>query len=91
MFNLSDKITSAVFASLNVGRDVFETFFEGTRNSSNLRLAYYPPCPEPEKSLGNGAHTDYTAISIICQEEQVTSLQVLKDGVFVNVPPVQGK
>ncbi|CAM9397778.1 unnamed protein product, partial [Sphacelaria rigidula] len=41
-----------------------------------LRLNYYPPCPEPCDSLSVNRHSDAGALTVLLQEDGVTSLQV---------------
>ncbi|XWS34720.1 hypothetical protein CRYUN_Cryun21dG0062100 [Craigia yunnanensis] len=49
---------------------------------------YYPPCPNPELTLGLNVHTDLNALTIVRQSEGVTGLQVIKDGKWVAVEPI---
>lgn len=51
---------------------------------------YYPPCPNPELTLGLRAHTDFNVLTVLLQEEGVTGLHVIKDGKWVAVDPVPG-
>ncbi|KAK4429783.1 protein DMR6-LIKE OXYGENASE 2 [Sesamum alatum] len=50
---------------------------------------YYPPCPQPELTLGLPAHTDLNALTVLMQSEDVTGLQVMiKDGEWISIDPV---
>ncbi|XP_052174002.1 jasmonate-induced oxygenase 1 isoform X2 [Diospyros lotus] len=53
----------------------------------NITISYYPPCPQPELTLGLQAHSDMGAITLLIQDD-VGGLQVLKDGEWVNVHPM---
>ncbi|EOA25451.1 hypothetical protein CARUB_v10018789mg [Capsella rubella] len=51
---------------------------------------YYPPCPQPDLTLGLGKHTDFSFLSIVLQGN-IGGLQVLRDDQYwVDVPPVPG-
>lgn len=70
--------------------DVVDNCFDGTGDTSLCRLNFYRKCPDPEKHLGVGPHSDPGIITILLQDDSISSLQVLKDGTFHNVPPVKG-
>ncbi|KAL6992136.1 hypothetical protein U1Q18_010244 [Sarracenia purpurea var. burkii] len=53
----------------------------------NITVSYYPPCPQPELTLGLQAHSDMGAITFLIQDD-VGGLQVHKDGGWVNVHPL---
>ncbi|CAL5001801.1 unnamed protein product [Urochloa decumbens] len=51
---------------------------------------YYPPCPEPEKTLGMTRHSDPCFLTVLLQDG-VGGLQALVGGSsWVDVPPVPG-
>ncbi|KAK6281501.1 hypothetical protein POUND7_015326 [Theobroma cacao] len=49
---------------------------------------YYPPCPDPELTLGLNVHTDLNALTIVKQSEGVTGLQVIREGKWVAVESI---
>ncbi|KAL8149606.1 hypothetical protein AgCh_006563 [Apium graveolens] len=53
----------------------------------NITVSYYPPCPQPELTLGLQSHSDMGSITLLIQDD-VGGLQVLKDGEWVTVHPV---
>lgn len=53
----------------------------------NITVSYYPPCPQPELTLGLQSHSDMGAITLLIQDD-VGGLQVLKDGEWVMVQPL---
>lgn len=55
----------------------------------NISLNYYPPCPQPELTLGFQSHSDLGAITILLQDD-VGGLQVCVDGTWVSVQPLRG-
>ncbi|GMI87749.1 DOWNY MILDEW RESISTANT 6 [Hibiscus trionum] len=60
----------------------------GETPTRHAQANYYPPCPDPELTLGLNVHTDMSALTIVRQSEGVTELQVIKDGHWVVVEPV---
>ncbi|CAK9140157.1 unnamed protein product [Ilex paraguariensis] len=44
----------------------------------NITISYYPPCPQPELTLGLQAHSDMGAITFLIQDD-VGGLEVCKD------------
>lgn len=53
----------------------------------NITVSYYPPCPQPELTLGLQAHSDMGAITLLLQDE-VAGLEVFKDGDWVTAQPL---
>nr|CAB3475013.1 unnamed protein product [Digitaria exilis] len=84
---LSLTIMELLELSLGVERGYYRDFFEDSR--SIMRCNYYPPCPEPERTLGTGPHCDPTALTILLQDH-VGGLEVLVDGDWRPVRPVPG-
>ncbi|CAM8911145.1 unnamed protein product [Rhodiola kirilowii] len=50
---------------------------------------YYPPCPQPELTLGASSHADSGFLTVLLQD-QVKGLQLLRNGKWLDVPPVAG-
>ncbi|XP_022753297.1 probable 2-oxoglutarate-dependent dioxygenase ANS isoform X1 [Durio zibethinus] len=53
----------------------------------NITASYYPPCPQPELTLGLQSHSDMGSITLLIQDD-VGGLQVLKDGEWLTVQPL---
>ncbi|KAK6917265.1 Isopenicillin N synthase-like, Fe(2+) 2OG dioxygenase domain [Dillenia turbinata] len=54
-----------------------------------VRMTYYPPCPQPERTVGFSPHSDSTGITILLQVNQVEGLQLKKDGIWIPLQPLQ--
>ncbi|KEH22659.1 putative deacetoxyvindoline 4-hydroxylase [Medicago truncatula] len=50
---------------------------------------YFPPCPEPELTMGVGKHTDGNFMTLLLQD-QIGGLEVLHENSWVKVPPTHG-
>ena len=61
----------------------------GESKELQIRINYYPPCPQPDLVVGLAAHSDPAALTILLQD-QIPGLQIRKDGVWLNVDCVPG-
>ncbi|XP_010529961.1 PREDICTED: leucoanthocyanidin dioxygenase [Tarenaya hassleriana] len=53
----------------------------------NITVSYYPPCPQPELTLGLQSHSDMGAITLLIQDD-VGGLELFKDGHWLTVTPM---
>lgn len=88
MYDLSQELVLAMFASLNVDPKELQKETKGSYDTSIFRLNLYPACPDPNKHLGVGPHTDSGSLTVLLQDDKVSSLQVQRDGKFYDIPPV---
>jgi isopenicillin N synthase-like dioxygenase len=85
---LALKLMHVVIAGLEVDDTThFDQYL--TKCSALFRWNYYPPCPEPEKTVGLTAHTDYNLLTVLHQGE-IGGLQVEKDGQWIAIRPREG-
>ncbi|KAJ0250792.1 1-aminocyclopropane-1-carboxylate oxidase 2 [Hirschfeldia incana] len=50
---------------------------------------YYPPCPEPDLTLGTSQHSDNSFLTVLLPD-QIEGLQVNREGFWFDVPHVPG-
>ncbi|KAJ0967289.1 hypothetical protein J5N97_024206 [Dioscorea zingiberensis] len=54
-----------------------------------LVMNYYPPCPQPQLTLGTSKHSDPDFLTILLQDH-IGGLQVLHQHYWIDVPPLPG-
>ncbi|XP_019250879.1 PREDICTED: codeine O-demethylase-like [Nicotiana attenuata] len=59
-----------------------------TDGMQSIRMNYYPPCPEPDKTIGLSPHSDSDTLTILLQLNDTEGLQVRKDGIWVPIKPL---
>uniref|UniRef100_A0ACD6A5X7 Uncharacterized protein n=1 Tax=Avena sativa TaxID=4498 RepID=A0ACD6A5X7_AVESA len=60
----------------------------GEKPLTHARCSYYPECPRPELVFGLKPHTDGTVVTVLMVDDTIGGLQVLRDGVWWDVPVV---
>ena len=53
---------------------------------THARFNYYPHCPKPDQVFGLKPHSDATVITIVFVDDNVSGLQLQKNGVWYSVP-----
>nr|GMD48477.1 1-aminocyclopropane-1-carboxylate oxidase [Ipomoea batatas] len=66
-----------------------KAFYGSTAPNFGTKVSNYPPCPKPDLIKGLRAHTDAGGIILLFQDDKVSGLQLLKDGEWVDVPPMR--
>ncbi|KAK4279160.1 hypothetical protein QN277_016910 [Acacia crassicarpa] len=78
--------------NLGLEKGYLKKIFDGSSSSKGpnfgTKVANYPPCPKPEKVKGLREHTDAGGIILLFQDDKVSGLQFLKDGHWLDVPPL---
>lgn len=53
-----------------------------------MRMNYYPICARPDLVLGVSPHSDGSSITLLLQDDEITSLQIKHKGRWVPVKPI---
>ncbi len=86
MEGLSKVLLGALCESLHFETDALDENFDGN-HTSYLRMNYYPVCEDTENNMAVHHHTDAGALTILYQDDHVTSLQVYRDDKWFFIPP----
>ncbi|KAK4597919.1 hypothetical protein RGQ29_015439 [Quercus rubra] len=84
---LMDRLLSLMSQGLGLEKDCLKRKI-GERPAIYTQANYYPPCPDPELTMGLPAHNDISTLVVLLQMEGVSGLQVVIDGKWVPVEPV---
>ncbi|XP_060198299.1 1-aminocyclopropane-1-carboxylate oxidase 5-like [Lycium barbarum] len=96
--NLAERVMEVMDENLGLQKGYIKKAFnnigeeaeEGSENAFfGTKVSHYPPCPNPEMVNGLRAHTDAGGVILLFQDDQVDGLQILKDGVWIDVQPIQ--
>ncbi|CAM8941942.1 unnamed protein product [Rhodiola kirilowii] len=85
------KLGLTLFELLSLSLGLKNTHLEEMGCAERLCIFgnYYPPCPQPELTLGVSSHADTGLLTVLLQD-QVEGLQLLRDGQWFDVPNVAG-
>jgi len=85
------RLTRELFGHLSLGlgleKDAMSEAFGGDQLVLLQKISYYPPCPQPEVTLGIAPHTDMCAVTVLLPND-VEGLQIFKDGRWHDVKHV---
>ncbi|CAI9756312.1 unnamed protein product [Fraxinus pennsylvanica] len=85
--SLMSQLLSLISMGLGLEKDILQKSL-GQNPRLVLQSNFYPPCPQPELTLGLPTHTDLNALTILLQSQGVTGLQAIKNGEWITVDPV---
>lgn len=81
-----EVVLKAMARSLNLEENCFLDKYGEKRALMMARFNFFPPCPRPDRSLGQKPHADGSAITIVLQDKEVEGLQFLNDDQWFRVP-----
>ncbi|KAK8965250.1 1-aminocyclopropane-1-carboxylate oxidase 2 [Platanthera guangdongensis] len=88
---LAEGLLDLLCENLGLEKGYLKRAFNGSNGlpTFGTKVSNYPPCPKPDVIKGLRAHTDAGGIILLFQDDQVSGLQLLKDGNWVEVPPLR--
>ncbi|XP_066400544.1 1-aminocyclopropane-1-carboxylate oxidase 1-like [Miscanthus floridulus] len=89
---LAERLLNLLCENLGLDRGYLARAFRGPSTGAptfGTKVSSYPPCPRPDLVSGLRAHTDAGGIILLFQDDRVGGLQLLKDGEWVDVPPLR--
>ncbi|KAI4389152.1 hypothetical protein MLD38_001408 [Melastoma candidum] len=89
LLKATDVILELLSEGLGLEKDALKTHLGGNLIELEMKINFYPPCPQPQLALGVEPHTDMSAITILVPND-VPGLQVWKDGSWVAVDYLPG-
>ncbi|KAG8477976.1 hypothetical protein CXB51_027412 [Gossypium anomalum] len=88
--NLAEELLDLLCENLGLQKGYLKKVFNGSKGPTfGTKVSNYPPCPTPDKIKGLRAHTDAGGIILLFQDPIVGGLQILKNGEWVDVPPMR--
>ncbi|TYI13498.1 hypothetical protein ES332_A08G061600v1 [Gossypium tomentosum] len=86
---LAEELLDLFCENIGLEKGYLKKAFYGAKGPTfGTKVSNYPPCPTPDKIKGLRAHTDAGGIILLFQDPVVGGLQLLKDGEWVDVPPL---
>ncbi|CAL5032758.1 unnamed protein product [Urochloa decumbens] len=92
MMNLSSILLKAISNTLELDEEHLHMAFGGSHGiSANMRVTYYPKCPQPDLTLGLSPHTDVGGITLLLLDDNnISGTQVRKENEWVTLQSVPG-
>ncbi|KAJ8550190.1 hypothetical protein K7X08_033897 [Anisodus acutangulus] len=87
---LAEQLLDLLCENLGLEQGYLKKAFYGSKGPTfGTKVSNYPPCPKPDLIKGLRAHTDAGGIILLFQDDKVSGLQLLKDGKWMDVPPMR--
>ncbi|PKI66380.1 hypothetical protein CRG98_013182 [Punica granatum] len=87
---LAEQLLDLLCENLGLEKGYLKKVFHGSEGPTfGTKVSNYPPCPKPNLIKGLRPHTDAGGIILLFQDDKVSGLQLLKDGQWVDVPPMR--
>ncbi|XP_031491105.1 1-aminocyclopropane-1-carboxylate oxidase-like [Nymphaea colorata] len=88
--DLAEQFLDLFCENLGLEKGYLKKVFAGKNGPTyGTKVCNYPACPRPDLVNGLRAHTDAGGVILLFQDDCVPGLQLLKDGQWVDVPPMR--
>jgi len=88
MNEVANSLLRLMSKSLGLGPEYLMNIFREQLQA--MRFNYYPPCPKSNKVLAHSPHSDATLLTILLQINDVTGLQIKRNGRWFAIEPLPG-
>lgn len=79
MLRITDALLELLSEGLGLEGKALKSVLGGEEIEVEMKINFYPPCPQPQLALGVEPHTDMSALTLLVPND-VPGLQVSKDG-----------
>lgn len=91
---LAERLLEIICENLGLEKVYLKEALAGGNGDNNspffgIKMSHYPPCPRPDLIDGLRSHTDAGGLILLLQDDEIDGLQVLKDGTWFDVQPIQ--
>ncbi|KAL8103549.1 hypothetical protein AgCh_027938 [Apium graveolens] len=87
LINLKNLLLELLSEALGLTSDYLASL--GCFCTQKISCHYYPPCPQPQLTLGTSKHSDPSFLTILLQDN-ISAFQILHENQWTDVHPVKG-
>ncbi|KAH9304111.1 hypothetical protein KI387_008515 [Taxus chinensis] len=89
IFKMAESLLEIISLNLGLEKGYLKDAFSGEdKPFFGTKVSHYPPCPRPDLIKGIRSHTDAGGLILLFQDDEVSGLQVLNNGRWIDVQPI---
>ncbi|MCL7029805.1 hypothetical protein MKW94_024686 [Papaver nudicaule] len=87
----ANKMILAISRALlkGLGVEIDESMIRSYTDARTVNMNFYPPCPNPDLTVGVGRHSDLAALTILLQDDIGGLFVKAQDKGWIEIPPVE--